>query len=113
MKKLFIGKLSFNTTEATLRNLFASYEPLTSLKIVTDKFSGDSRGFAFIEIDNDDVAEEAVKALNGAKLDGQTIIVNEARPPTEGSRPYGNRSDSRDSSGPKRSNYRPSSNSRY
>lgn len=90
MKKLFIGKLSLSTTEASLRALFSEFEPLSSVKVITDKFSGASRGFAFIVIDDDQSANEAIKTLNNAMLDGQSIVVNEARPQTEGTRNYGN-----------------------
>ena len=90
MKKLYIGKLSFSTSEAGLREFFAPYEPLVSVKIITDKFSGESRGFGFVEIDDNSKADEAIDALNGASLDGRTIEVNEARPQTTGSRSSGN-----------------------
>lgn len=113
MKKLFIGKLSLSTTEPALRNLFANYEPLASVKIIMDKISGDSRGFAFIEIEDNQNANDAIKTLNGATLDGQVIVVNEARPQGEGSRGYSGRSDRRDSRGSNQSNYRSASNSRY
>jgi cold-inducible RNA-binding protein len=98
MKKLFIGKLSLSTTESSLRGLFADYEPLASVKVITDKFTGESRGFAFIEIEDSQRAMEAIKDLNGAELDGEVIVVNEARPKGEGSG---------------RSNYRSSSSNRY
>lgn len=112
MKKLFIGKLSPSTTESTLRNLFSSYEPLASVKIITDRFSGESRGFAFIEIE-DQKADEAIKTLNGATLDGQVIVVNEARPQAEGSRGNGGRPSYRDAHGSRQNNYRSSSSNRF
>ena len=103
MKKLFVGKLSPSTTEVSLRALFTTYEPLASVKIILDKFSGASRGFAFIEISDDQKADEAIKTLNGASLVGQMIVVNEARPQNEGPRSSGGRMGSRDSNGSGRS----------
>lgn len=89
MKKLFIGKLSFSTTELALRSFFNAYEPLKSVALIKDKFSGESRGFAFIEIENDQSATEAITALNGASLDGKEIVVSEARPSNDGPRGSG------------------------
>lgn len=115
MKKLFVGKLAFSTTESSLRELFANYEPLRSVKIISDKFSGDSRGFGFVEIEDDRSADEAVEALNGADLDGRSIVVNEARPQGEGFKSSNGRSGGyRDSQGSRRGGgYGSSSNDRY
>lgn len=110
MTKLFIGKLSFSTTESSLRDLFAEYEPLASVKIITDKLSGESRGFGFIEIDNSTSANAAIKALDGTTLDGKNIVVNEARPQSDGPRNYGGRSNYR---GSNRNSYGSAGNSRY
>lgn len=85
MKKLFIGKLSFSTTESSLRNAFAAYEPLGSVKVITDKMTGRSRGFGFIEIEDSQKAQSAIAEMDGASLDGQTIAVSEARPQNENS----------------------------
>lgn len=113
MKKLFIGKLSFSTTESGLRALFAPFEPLASVKIINDKFTGQSRGFAFIEIDDNKKATEAIKTLNGARLDGEVIVVNEARPQNDGPRNSNGRG-SRDSYGSSDGvGYRFSNNDRY
>lgn len=109
MKKLFIGKLSLSTNESSLRALFSEYEPIHSIRIMTNKFSGESRGFAFMEIDSDERASDAINAMNGAMLDGQTIVVNEARAEVQGSRSFGSR-DSYRSTG---NSYRSSQNSRY
>ena len=89
MKKLFIGQLAFSTTESQLRELFSQFEPLASVKIIGDKFTGQSRGFGFIEIEDTVKASEAIEALNGKILDGRTIEVNEARPPSGGARSSG------------------------
>lgn len=113
MKKLFIGKLAFSTTEATLRTLFTDYEPLNSVKVITDKMTGDSRGFAFVEIVDDHKATEAITALNDTTLDGRTIIVNEARPQGERSHGYAGRSNYRESNGSRYGDDRSSNNSRY
>lgn len=103
MKKLFIGKLAFSTTEADLRAIFSDYEPLASLKIISDRDTGRSRGFGFIEIEDSSKADEAIQALDGATVDGATLVVNEARPAgTQGGR-MGDRRPSFDSR--KRSNY--------
>jgi RNA recognition motif-containing protein len=83
MKKLFVGNLSFSTSEEGLRAAFESYGPIASLKIITDSMSGRSRGFAFVELENGDAADEAMNALNGSSLDGNQIVVNEARPKTD------------------------------
>jgi cold-inducible RNA-binding protein len=98
MKKLFIGKLSFSTTETSLRALFAQYEPLKSVKVISDKMTGRSRGFGFIEVEDSSKADQAIATLDGALLDGRNIAVGEARPQTEGSRSSGGyRSNDRDS----------------
>ncbi len=88
-KKLFVGGLSFSTTEDALREAFAAVGPVASASIITDKFSGRSRGFGFVEMENDEDAQKAIDALNGKELDGRTITVNEARP--LGERPAGGR----------------------
>ncbi|MBX7139203.1 MAG: RNA-binding protein [Oligoflexia bacterium] len=84
MKKLFIGKLAFATTETSLRAFFAEYEPLLSVKIINDAYTGRSRGFGFIEVEDSAKADAAIQALNGAELDGATLVVNEANPDNAG-----------------------------
>lgn len=114
MKKLFIGKLSFSTTEASLRTFFAAYEPLKSVAVVKDKFNGDSRGFGFIEIEDGQKADDAIQALNGAVLDGRAIVVNEARPSTDGPRSGGQGGGfGGPNRGARKGGYGQSSNSRY
>ncbi len=77
-KKLYVGNLSFNSSEDDVRNLFSQYGTVTSVSVVTDRETGRSRGFAFVEMA--DGADEAINACNGAQLDGRTLTVNEARP---------------------------------
>lgn len=78
--KLFVGGLSWDTTDDSLRNFFAAVGTVTSAKIITDKFSGKSRGFGFVEMGSDDEAKKAIAELNGKTLDGRAIVVNEAKP---------------------------------
>lgn len=77
-KKLYVGNLSFNTTEDTLRNLFQSYGTVASAKIITDRDSGSSKGFGFVEMGSDAEASAAIAGSNGTDLDGRQIKVNEA-----------------------------------
>ena len=84
-KNLYVGNLSFNTTSDELREAFAQYGTVTRVQVVTDRETGRSRGFGFVEME--DGAEEAVTKLNGAMFQGRTLTVNEARPREE--RPRG------------------------
>ncbi len=79
MKKLFIGSLAWGTTDESLNEHFASIGPVASAKVITDRESGRSRGFGFVEYENDADADAAVEKLNGTELDGRTIAVSEAR----------------------------------
>lgn len=79
-KKLYIGNLPYETTEDQLKELFAKSGAVESANIITDKFSGRSKGFGFIEMSSDEEAQKAVKTLNGHQLGERTIVVNEARP---------------------------------
>jgi len=83
MKKIFVGNFSFNTTEADLRSLFEPHGAIDSVTIVTDRDTGRSRGFAFVEMANNSEAEAAITALNGADCGGRPLTVNEARPKAE------------------------------
>jgi len=78
--KLFVGGLSWDTTEDTLRNHFAQVGPVASAQVITDKFTGKSRGFGFVEMTSPDDAQKAIADLNGSQLDGRSIVVNEAKP---------------------------------
>jgi cold-inducible RNA-binding protein len=84
MKNIFVGNLSFGTTEDSLRSLFASYGTVDRVNIITDRDSGQPRGFAFVEMSNDAEGDRAINALNGTDLNGRSLNVNEARPKTEG-----------------------------
>ncbi len=97
MKKIFVGNFSFNTTEAELRSLFEPHGSVDSVTVVTDRDTGRSRGFAFVEMANNAEAEAAITALNGADFSGRPLTVNEARPKSDrGS--HGNREGRRDQS---------------
>jgi RNA recognition motif-containing protein len=80
MKNIFVGNLSFGATEETLRSMFENFGTVERASIVTDRETGRSRGFGFVEMTNADEAERAIAALNGSDLGGRAINVNEARP---------------------------------
>ncbi|MBI2029732.1 RNA-binding protein [Candidatus Gottesmanbacteria bacterium] len=79
-KKLFIGGLSWDTTDATLGEFFSQAGTVVSAKVITDRNTGRSRGFGFVEYATDEEAEKAKSTLNGQTLDGRTIAVNDAKP---------------------------------
>jgi cold-inducible RNA-binding protein len=83
MKNIFVGNLSFSATEQAVRSLFEAYGTVDRVNIVTDRDSGQPRGFGFVEMSNDAEGNTAINALNGKDLDGRTLNVNEARPKTE------------------------------
>ena len=83
MKNIFVGNLSFNTDEHTLRSMFEQFGAVNRVNIVTDRDSGQPRGFAFIEMASDAEGESAINSLNGRDLDGRSLNVNEARPKTD------------------------------
>lgn len=80
MTKLFVGGLSWDTTEDSLRNFFSTIGPVTSATVIMDKFTGKSRGFGFVEMTNPADSQRAIDELNGKELDGRAIVVNEAKP---------------------------------
>ena len=80
MKNIFVGNLSFGTTEDGVRSLFESYGTIDRVNVVTDRDTGQARGFAFVEMSNSAEADRAIAELNGRELDGRTLNVNEARP---------------------------------
>ncbi len=82
--RLYIGNLSYDTGDAELREAFASYGEVTSAQVVTDRDTGRSRGFGFVEMTVDADANAAILAVNGTDLGGRTLTVNEARPRTGG-----------------------------
>ena len=83
MKNIFVGNLSFNTNEDELRQLFESYGQVDRVSIMTDRDTGRSRGFGFVEMSSNEDGEKAITALNGSQVGGRTINVNEARPKAE------------------------------
>ena len=78
--KIYVGGLPYSTTEQQLSDLFAVHGAVASARIITDKFTGQSRGFGFVEMSADSEAQAAIAALNGTQLGGRTLTVNEARP---------------------------------
>ena len=83
MKNIFVGNLSFNATEDSLRTMFAAYGAVDRVSIVTDRDTGQSKGFGFVEMSNDAEGDKAISGLNGADLGGRAMTVNEARPKAE------------------------------
>lgn len=79
---LYVGNLSYNTTEDALRNLFQEYGEIESVKLITDRYTGRSRGFAFVEMASEQEAQEAISALNGKSIDGRELRVDKAKPKT-------------------------------
>ncbi len=82
-KKLYVGSLSYNTTDASLKEFFSQAGTVQSANVIIDKMTGRSRGFGFVEMASDEEADKAVEMLNGKELDGRALAVNEARPMTE------------------------------
>ncbi len=83
MKNIFVGNLSFNTAEDELRQLFEPFGQVDRVSIMTDRDTGRSRGFGFVEMASNEDGEKAIASLNGSQVGGRTINVNEARPKTE------------------------------
>src|SRR5215470_4491384 len=81
--KLYVGNLSYNTTENQLQDLFSQHGPVTSVDLIMDKFSGRPRGFGFVTMETQEGAQSAVQALNGTDFGGRPMTVNEARPREE------------------------------
>jgi cold-inducible RNA-binding protein len=84
--KLYVGNLSFQTSSADLEQLFVAAGSVQSVNIITDRDTGRSRGFAFVEMASEAEAKEAINQFNGKEVDGRTLTVNEARPREEGGR---------------------------
>ncbi len=80
-KRLYVGNLSWSTTNDSLKAFFAQIGPVVSAEVVTNKFDGRSKGFGFVEMETEDDAQRAINELNRKELDGRMIFVNEARPP--------------------------------
>ena len=77
---IYVSNLSFNVTDEDLRDYFAEYGEVTSAKVIMDKFTNKSRGFAFVEMSDDEAAKKAIQKLDGASVDGRTIGVSVAKP---------------------------------
>lgn len=86
-KRLFVGSLSYDVTQSTLEDLFKSVGKVESATLITDRYSGNSKGFAFVEMSTDAESKKAIDELNGKEVSGRNIVVNEARPREE--RPSG------------------------
>jgi RNA recognition motif-containing protein len=84
---IYVGNLSYDTTENTLRTLFGEYGEVESVRVITDRYSGRSKGFGFVEIASEEAAQEAISALNGRSVDGREIRVDKAKPRADRDRP--------------------------
>lgn len=101
--KLYVGNVPYQATEADLQELFTQAGvTVDTVNIIRDRFSGDPRGFAFVEIQNDEEAHRAIRACNGKDFLGRTLVVNEARPPREGGGRGGGRGRGGGGRGPRR-----------
>ena len=80
MKNIFVGNLSFGATEDSIRTLFEPYGAISRVNVVTDRDTGQARGFAFVEMTNDSEGQKAIAGLNGREVDGRALTINEARP---------------------------------
>jgi len=78
--KLYVGGLPYSVTEGQLQDIFASHGTVESARVITDKVTGQSRGFGFVEMSSGGEAQKAAQALNGTQLEGRTLVVNEAKP---------------------------------
>jgi len=85
---IYVGNLAFRINENDLEELFNDYGTVTSAKIITDKFSGRSRGFGFVTMENSDEANKAIQELNGASFESRELVVNEAKPRKENNDRY-------------------------
>ena len=101
---IFVGSLPFRVKENDLRKAFEEYGEVASARVITDKFSGRSKGFGFVEMNDEEAAKKAIEELNGAEMDGRQIVVNEARERTENTRSFGGRSNN--NYGRRENNYR-------
>jgi len=79
-QKVYVGNLSYSTTEDTLRTLFAEFGEITSVNVITDRYSGQPKGFAFVEMASDQAAQQSITALNGKMVDDREIKVDKAKP---------------------------------
>ncbi len=79
-KKLYVGGLPYSVAEDKLQEIFSAHGTIESARVITDRFTGRSRGFGFVEMSSDEEAQTAIDSLNGSDLDGRSLTVNEARP---------------------------------
>lgn len=79
-KNLYVGGLPYSVTDEQLQELFEAHGAVESARVITDRYTGQSRGFGFVEMDAEEGAQQAIEALNGSNMGGRTITVNEARP---------------------------------
>jgi RNA recognition motif-containing protein len=77
---IYVGNLPYSATDADLREAFAQYGDVTNVQLISDKFTGESKGFGFVEMDNNSQADAAIKGLNGSAIKGRNITVNQAKP---------------------------------
>src|SRR5579864_3394299 len=104
MKKIFVGNLDFGATEESIRTAFEAYGTVERVSLMTDRDTGRSRGFAFVEMTDSEEADKAINALNGSNVGGRALNVNEARPKTAGGgggRPGGGGFRGREGGGPR------------
>lgn len=87
--KLFVGSLPFSTTDEDLNELFAQHGTVVSAKVITDRETGRSRGFGFVEMSSDDEAKAAISALHNSEIAGRSIVVNEAKPREDNRQSFG------------------------
>ncbi len=83
---IYVGNLDYNVNDQDLERFFAEYGTVSSAKIIIDKYNGRSKGFGFVEMNNEEEAQKAIKELNGATLENREMVVNEARPRTDAPR---------------------------
>lgn len=81
--KIYVGNLPYSVTDADLRETFSSFGEVSEVNLIADRFTGESKGFGFVEMDNNSQADAAIKGLNGTDMKGRNITVNQARPRTE------------------------------
>ena len=106
MKNLFVGNMSFQTTESELTALFKGFGQVTRVHVAMDRETGRARGFAFVEMPNDEEAAKAIAGLNGKEVGGRALKVNEARPKTERTAPRSSRGGGRGAGGFSNEDYR-------
>ena len=78
--KLYVGGLPYSVTDGRLQEIFEAHGTVESARVISDKFTGQSRGFGFVEMSSGGEAQKAIESLNGTQLDGRTLVVNEAKP---------------------------------